>query len=153
MVIWNRRGGKSFKPNYLMILFLWHSLLLLATTPTCDGVYQVWYVFVVISIIKRGGIASIVNVQQKRRKISLIKLPNDIIPFVLSSTNTNNTNIRFCVPNLVWCCCYQYYKKRRDHRIFTTIAICSLSCLVAGRFDPFFHVMILHYTHPSLYKQ
>ena len=51
----SRRGGKSRKPNYLMMLFLWHSLLLVVTKPTCDGVYQVWYGFVLISITRRGG--------------------------------------------------------------------------------------------------
>ena len=39
-----------------MIWFLWHSLLLGARTPTCNGVYQVWYGFDVISITRRGGI-------------------------------------------------------------------------------------------------
>ena len=51
----SRRGGKSLKPNYLMILLLWYSPLLVAATPTCNGVYHIWYGFVVISIIKRGG--------------------------------------------------------------------------------------------------
>ena len=51
-----KRGGKSHKPSYILIWFLLHSLLLVATTPTCNGEYQIRYGFVVISIIRRGGI-------------------------------------------------------------------------------------------------
>ena len=50
-----KRGGKSHKPSYIWTWVLWHSLLLGATTPTCNGVYQVWYGFVAFSIIRRGG--------------------------------------------------------------------------------------------------
>ena len=39
-----------------MTQFLLHSLLLVARTPTCNCVYQVWYFFGVY-IIKRGGMA------------------------------------------------------------------------------------------------
>ena len=38
-----------------MIFFFWHSLVWIPTTPTCDGVYQIWYGFVVLSIIKEAG--------------------------------------------------------------------------------------------------
>ena len=42
-----------------MWLFLWHSLVWIPTTPTCNGVYYFWYGFVVISITRRGGISRI----------------------------------------------------------------------------------------------
>ena len=38
-----------------MILFLWHSLLLIPTTPTCNGEYQVSHGFVVMSTIRRAA--------------------------------------------------------------------------------------------------
>ena len=90
----SRRGGKSRKPNYLMMLFLWHSLLLVVTKPTCDGVYQVWYGFVLISITRRGG-----------------------------------------MDDKLW------ISWQNGH-----------AYLVAVRFDSFFHVTILFFTRPPLYK-
>ena len=50
-----KRGGKSHKPSYILIWFLLHSLLLVATTPTCNGEYQIRYGFVVISITRRSA--------------------------------------------------------------------------------------------------
>ena len=86
----SRRGGKSCKPSYLMTWVLLHSLLWIPITPTSDGLYQIWYSVVVISITRSGGMDDKSWVSQQNS---------------------------------------HYY-------------------LVAGRFDPFFCAKILHYTRP-----
>ena len=71
---------------------LLHSLLLLARTPTCNGVYQIRYGFVVISITRRGGI--IANFCDGMKLVILALLPT---VFPNSSTSVmSDILIRLC---------------------------------------------------------